>query len=376
MSMELDTKIKYVNNLKNVINDKRLNELSEDKFTFEKNKMGGSSDGYKVSILIEGNVESYIYKKFNYGGGQNLENRKKENLCLYTMGQLGLGPKVIFYNEEFRVEEFLETRPIKCYEINYPNVRKNLAYTLGRIHSIKDIGIPKIEFLDNILNNVDIIEGFKKNLDISKYTDLKEKETIKLAQNILNKDLSQIRELTKDFSKVLSNNDVWVGNILISHDLTKVYYIDYEMVAYNFRGYDLGKLILETMYEREEDRPAYKLNRDYFPSNDEIVEYIIYYDYGFFKSQTLDGKVKSIEEVDKEIAFDRANHPEKIDEILKSLRNELNVGMMVCGWYMGLLGIYLAFYTSFGIDFMQFARDGLDIYYHYKDVVEGTKVKS
>jgi len=144
-----------------------------------------------------------------------------------------------------------------------------------------------------------------------------------------------IRRTISGFDRVFSHNDIWTGNIIvkdISHD---VVFVDYEVMDYNFAGYDIGKLLMEFLYDRHPSNPSYVL-KDFkdFLSEDDMNDFIKHYFITYY------GRGRDIKNVLDENEFNtiwdelyKDHTKEDIDSKLEKLRNEVRVGIMIAGWY-------------------------------------------
>mmetsp|Transcript_38389 Transcript_38389/g.34191 ORF Transcript_38389/g.34191 Transcript_38389/m.34191 type:complete len:101 (+) Transcript_38389:671-973(+) len=77
---------------------------------------------------------------------------------------------------------------------------------------------------------------------------------------------------------VFSHNDLLQGNVLIRKDDDGIILIDYEYAAYNFRGYDIGNMFRESLFDYNHPEPPYfKVYPEYYPSDEELKEFLRYY---------------------------------------------------------------------------------------------------
>ena len=115
------------------------------------------------------------------------------------------------------------------------------------------------------------------------------------------------------------------------------------VTGYNFKGYDIGKLLLETMYERQETNPSYTFNEANFPSKDDIYDfigfYLLAYNYNGENKNLLQINLKndlSIHEQEYNLSISQNEKDELYEEII--------VGMMISGYYWTVIGIKLGTY--------------------------------
>jgi hypothetical protein len=87
--------------------------------------MSGMSNAcYRVECeKLEQNPKPLLYKKFEC----KVINKQVEALIFKTMSDSGLGPKYIYQTDEYRIEEFLDARPISIWEMRNPIFLTSIA---------------------------------------------------------------------------------------------------------------------------------------------------------------------------------------------------------------------------------------------------------
>jgi len=349
------------------------NTLNINEIKFEKMAFGLTSQNYKV-FITEKNIEpkTLLIRKFGLhsSSGCDREMREKEIVFFDLFSQMKIGPKTYGHNLDYRVEEFINSRVIKSYEINNTKVRKSLAISLGLINSFKiDKVIDNTSFIEDFISQKQSIDACLYNVNLTTYT--QERAThMKNMKYLIEKDeIEFIKRVIPKDRFVLSHNDIWVGNILIE-ETGRVTIIDYERIAYNFQGYDLGKLILETMFERLPDSPQHEINEKYFPTKDEIIEFCEYYLIGFRlnKAKDLDrdkAEKYTKEELIKMVYEDEKEFMQEREQLIK----DTYLGMMIAGYFMAFLGLLIGPTDRYQMDFVKFGIDGHNIYLKYKQML-------
>ncbi|CAF0967085.1 unnamed protein product, partial [Didymodactylos carnosus] len=133
-----------------------------------------------------------------------------------------------------------------------------------------------------------------------------------------------------------------------------VMFIDYEDMDFNFPGYDIGKLMLQTLYEQVTNNLAYKLKSfDHFPSDEDLLDFIqVYLSSRYHRSLNKDLEFQSIQtEQEKEI---------------EQLLEQVKIGAMIAGYYSALFGMRVGRNPNIHFDFVQFAIDGFKVYEEFK----------
>eukprot|EP01119_Soliformovum_irregulare_P021979 TRINITY_DN7417_c0_g1_i1.p1 TRINITY_DN7417_c0_g1~~TRINITY_DN7417_c0_g1_i1.p1 ORF type:complete len:323 (-),score=72.51 TRINITY_DN7417_c0_g1_i1:104-1072(-) len=287
-----------------------------------------------------------------------MTSSEKEAIAFKAMSDARLGPSLLASNGEWRAEEYIPSRVMKCTEINQEPYRRNLAIKLGLLH-----GLPCPHPKDNdgyiyrAMNSY-LEQCRRANTITDKWTQDQKKMIEETDAVFSTEEQEFVSKIIAPFPLVTSHNDVWVGNILIKNDSSDVVFLDYEVIDYNFAGYDIGKLMLEVLYERDPKKPMYNfLPFDLLPSDDDIRAFIRYYLAARDGSITIDSDDAQIEEAATRI------QSASIETLLK----EVKIGIMVAGYYSALLGQACAVgLPPSDFDFVKFAHDGGRAYFYIK----------
>jgi thiamine kinase-like enzyme len=329
--------------------------------------LGVSSIVYKVEIdsSFSNNTAEpkiFVYRKFKLDRQYKRHSAEKENQIYEEMAKIGVGPQYYGGSESFRIEEFLDTRIIKSYEINLPELRRRLAIKMCMFHKAKIEIESKEGHIELFLKNERMQGLIKENLYSEDYKLDQMEEVKKLRYLYEEEERTWLLSILPKDKYVLSHNDIWVGNILLDENQKHLYLIDFEMVAYNFPGYDVGKLLLEPMSERE---PSLKINMRYdlMPIEEEIKDFARFY------LNTLNIKDEVLSQKDMDLLvekFSSESISEDEEEKINIFLREIYLGMMVSGYYMAMLGMFCAKFQT-ELDFLKFAVDGHLIYLKYKE---------
>lgn len=302
---------------------------------------GVSNMVYLINIIKEDKNEKLVAKIYLKSELlENLNSRNKENYISKILSDKKLGPKILFCNDNIRIEEYLTGRDIYCSELKDESLIKKIAYKLGKIHSLKIDSTINNNFIEEIFTNKSMIDTFYENLKPDIYEQMNDKEFIIEIKDLL-KSKDDLFKLFDNFDKVLCHNDIWVGNIFLTKE--DIFFVDFQMTSLNFRGYDIGKLLIEPMYVRDSSGRNYKLDKNNFPSIDDIKFFLHHYFISYMEDSS---NINSID----------------FEKIINDFILEVEIGILMSGYYSCFLGIYLAREKNFGLDFLQFAKDGFYIY--------------
>lgn len=343
-------------------------DVSLDDVKFTKMQFGHSSDTYKVEAPYEMKIIFRKFKSHNHGY-VDYNSKDKLNLMFKQLSEEGLAPKLFYYDNFCRIEEYIDSRVILSVEINDTQIRKKLAIRLGYFNSFPKYDNKGTGFFIDFLNE-EIISNFSKSAtSVSEdFTSVEREEFGKLVYLGNKAEVDFIKKLCNERQQVFSHNDIWCGNILNMSDGKDVMFIDYEKVGVNFLGYDIGKLILETIYTRKEDSPEFDINYFLFPLEEDIKDFLRYYLVAFNHRRL---KITQHEEILNSLEYYEnilyKNEKEK-EETLTKLLKDTYVGMLVSCFYMTFMGVLIS-KTITTMDFVKFAIESHKHYLNFKEII-------
>lgn len=280
------------------------------------------------------------------------------------MGEMGLGPKCYFQDLKFRIEEYLPSRLLTAPEVNMKEFRRKLAIKLGGIHSLQPALAMdnKKGYIINILDTPKYMKACRDNCLVSDIYTEEEKKAVDDMKYLFEEPIVEyVRNKISKLPIVFSHNDIWVGNILVLEKTNDVVILDYEVMDWNFPGYDIGKLILEKHYVRHPTLPTYELlPLEEFPSDEDIIDFIKYY---------LVGRNGGREVVEGDI-LSKYYSKEEADKEIQNLLQQTKLGVVISGWYCAHLGMRLGKFFAPPFDFIKFAKDGNTVFRHFKALLD------
>lgn len=349
---------------------KTLEDIQVDKISF-----GMGSYVFKVSDKSN-LLEPILYRKYIKDKPQ--EKINTENLVFQTMSDIGVSPKLYGFTDDVRIEEFISSRVIESNELNETDIRRRSAIKLAKFHNIKSqLILDKFtsDFITGILNHTFYVGRFNENVDKTEIYSNYELEYVNKIKQLLSEEEKKFiySSYKNKYEMIFSHNDIWVGNILINEKVRDILFIDYEMINYNFAGYDVGKLLLEPMYKRRPGGPEYDLIEEYMPNESAILDFIRFYliarkDNNFEYSEGIEQNLEKYES-------DLYSSEEEKEMKMKEFFNEVQVGMMLSGYYSAVLGLMIGKNESMPMDFIKFAIDGYNIYNKYKSHLNNSTKK-
>eukprot|EP01118_Nematostelium_gracile_P016540 TRINITY_DN6871_c0_g1_i1.p1 TRINITY_DN6871_c0_g1~~TRINITY_DN6871_c0_g1_i1.p1 ORF type:complete len:359 (+),score=103.19 TRINITY_DN6871_c0_g1_i1:34-1110(+) len=330
-------------------------DLKDEDIQFHQYHSGMSRGTFRVSSKIPSvSPNPIILRKFR-GNPQpdELENFQR-------MSDSNIGPKLFVpFDPQFglRIEQYFEHRVMKHYEINQKKYRRQLANRLALFHALKiEAEKPRRSYIDTALERW--LKGARDNCEKGQ-TEEHKQISKNLAYLFSDEEIGFVQKTIEKMPLVWSHNDIWTGNLLITLPEEQVLLVDYEVSNFNFRGYDIGKLLMEVLYQRHEGKTTYDfLSFEHLPSKEDTVDFLKAY------IVTANGyTIKNYEDDNElEVAFQSISDRE---DQMKELLREVDVGIMIAGFYSALLGMWVGTNIT-ALDFYVFARDGESAYSEFK----------
>lgn len=179
------------------------------------------------------NINYEIEKK--YFVRISTSKKKHEHEILDKVQQLGLCPKLYYYDDETgdMVSEYIEGTILKYDERNNNEILTNIASSLKTLHK------EKVDFTFNPVEQI-----------YSMYEIIKKQKEFKFYNNCVVA-MKKILEKYKEPSDLsLCHNDITAGNIIITKE--KVFLIDFEFSAMNDIYYDIAGFCCMLSDEKKE----------------------------------------------------------------------------------------------------------------------------
>lgn len=283
-----------------------------------------------------------------------------ETKMFLMMGDAGLGAKCYGYSPKYRLEQYFPSRVMKAPEINEKGFRRHLAIKLAGIHNLQPSFVEnKKGYIINILDNPEFMKTCRANcLDLDILNEEEKVAVNEMKYLFEDPETDFVRKMISEIPVVFSHNDIWVGNLLVLDNSDDIVYLDYEVMDYNFPGYDIGKLLLEVLYVRHPTLPTYELRPfSDLPSEEDTLDFLKYY---------LAGRNGAKEVLEGDILAPYYKTKEEADKALAEMLQQTRLGIMIAGWYCAHLGMRLGKRFSSVLNFIKFAEDGHTVYKHFK----------
>jgi len=223
---------------------------------------------YVAKVVNNYTKDHYVIKVYNKSSKVNHE---LEHAVIDKLSKVGLHPEVVCFNENFRVEKFIERAAINIFQLRAIPKLLRVVELIASLHSNLQLKNQILPFIEDekpfVLSINDCwLRTFQELYPLIQETlkDTKYETFSNSLGYLLTEDFEALFKslIPKTSEIVLSHNDVSAANLMQSKD-SEMYLIDYEYCKLNFRGYDLAVLIedITTDYDHL-DYPNFKIHHE------------------------------------------------------------------------------------------------------------------
>jgi len=314
---------------------------------------------YKVTAKKEGCENSPLILR-HFCGLEGIVDSEKERRVFNKMSKTGFGPKCYAHDHDIRLEQFIPSRCIKPNEYKQKTMRRKLARTMAAMNKLD---VPKIENESLFVLLLEDKNYFKEYSDKCNQ-DIYSEEEKKIIEEVKNATSQQEQDFIKSILPrehvTFSHNDLLQGNVLINQENNDVIFIDYEYAAYNFRGYDIGNMFRESMFDYSyPEKPYFKVVESNFPNDEELHDFLRYYIvFTDLKQEEQERVAEGLINNDDamrthlESHYDRADLKAREDELYR----ETQIGIMLSSYYWLVWGVKMAKTVENKFDYLEFVR--------------------
>lgn len=209
-----------------------------------------SNQNIKPNKLI---VRFYGGNEYSWGKDilfDTVFGRELEQKVSLAASDMKIGPKVYFASDEYRIEEFIESRPCTFEDYSNMEIQIEFARNLARFHCMidrKEFEKFKNNEKANLFTHAKSTLTDLKELWIKICTVASEKYNYSGKESDLMDELNLMESISKklQLKQVLINWDLNPMNILLRKEVTnedqlKTVLVDYEYAHCNIRAFDIG----------------------------------------------------------------------------------------------------------------------------------------
>ena len=329
---------------------------------------------WKVSI--KDSTSSIIPKEVvfrRFGNNNGSMDRDTENRVFSELARLDVGPNCYGYNNKYRIEQFFNAREIKADTIYNTKTHRYIARSLATMHQCEFDIEKKPVILKMLSPEKHLVGDFEKKIaDTSKFTPEELKMIDEIKQLISPTEteflLSNIRRIQP--LVVFSHNDLHSGNILKHKDNEEYFFIDFEYSHYNYRGFDIANLLVESMMDYSYDKPPYyTIVESKYPDRDVARDFLDYYAFFTVTMSKLDHAESEKLLNDKALLqkkIEELGLKELVDELVAKLQKEVEFCSLLTNYHWVLWAIIYSKNPDIKFDYVLYAYERLRLYRNEK----------
>mmetsp|Transcript_1084 Transcript_1084/g.2227 ORF Transcript_1084/g.2227 Transcript_1084/m.2227 type:complete len:396 (-) Transcript_1084:325-1512(-) len=224
-----------------------------------------------ILYLISKSSENKFILRLYGRGTSDFIDRGVENIVFSKLSELNIGPTFHGRFANGRVEGFLPAIALESDQMKDCHIYPKIATSIAKLHSLE---IPEIKSADWLWNKIrgflKLARGSDESPLVGKMQDQLDwlQEFVLLHSNTSTGTNNDADAKGREFAlqEVLCHNDLLCGNVLYQEPIPqqnpqggKVFLIDYEYAAYNYRAFDLANHFSEHCgfeYDYEKTLPA------------------------------------------------------------------------------------------------------------------------
>lgn len=209
-----------------------------------------------IRCRVPVNPPAVLYRRLEDKNNAILDFDTEKSVFL-ALAENGIAAHCYYYDRTCRVEEFYRGRTLLPADLFKPDVLRQIADRLYRLHQLTPEGLPQRPFFDLMFEKWgglarQVLEG---NLDIFPQNEAALCESLR---ELYSPDtLSMVKRCLPDNDELtFCHNDTYHGNIM-KLDSGEVRLLDFEFSCLNYRAYDFSNLFAETVMRHEQAEYPY-----------------------------------------------------------------------------------------------------------------------
>lgn len=322
---------------------------------------------YKVDCKIN-NVRPLLAKRFGQGYLQELLDRDIDNAVSQFYGNQGVGPRVFYFSESHRIEEFVESTVFTAEDMANPKSRNFLAYYIAKLHSSTPPCLPQGSLFSRIRSNdIKLISLCLKSVESKRpqFTQEEEKKVNEILSLVSEEELEWLEAHTSKYNNELvgSHNDFLNGNILKLPN-NQILLIDFEYSTFNLKMYDIANFITESLFDYDyQEFPYFQYYPEKRDSDEKVVEMMEYY--LLFSKLQKDITVERAQELvdNKQLAREQLvgiyGSEDGLSKEISRYLDQLHIGYLLSHFYWSVWALVMCKNPNINFGYIEFAHDRL-----------------
>ncbi|KAL4504469.1 hypothetical protein ABPG72_009915 [Tetrahymena utriculariae] len=291
-------------------------------------------------------------------------NRNDETIVYQAVADVGLGPKMLGYDNDIRVEEFLYSNVLKQEQMNTPLYRRKVAITLAEFHQIEIKEITRQPMLKQVYTDPSIIGAVEEKINKTElFTQeelglIEEMRRVWFSRSEHDLILSFFPEDTNQEQILFCHNDLLANNVLILNNDNSLRFIDFEYSHYNVRSFDIGNYFNESQYDYNvSEEPYFKIAKEPLTEQD-YKDFINHYVLGFLLSKNKipfnKHQLATDEDYFKQL-LTQVDNQSYLKQTKSILEQELLLGICLSHFYWGIWALHMSKDPNICFNYVKFS---------------------
>ncbi|UCH41038.1 MAG: phosphotransferase [Gammaproteobacteria bacterium] len=232
-------------------------QLASEDFDFDDPK-GFSSFTMGIRCREPVNPPAVLYRRLE-GKENAILDFETEKSVFLTLGENGIAATCHFYDRSCRIEQFYQGRTLRPADLFEPDILRQIAEQLYRLHQLRPRGLPQKPFFDMMHEKwgrlaKQVLEG-----DLGVFPDSEAAMCASLRELYSPDTLAMVKHCLPDDELTFCHNDSYHGNIM-KLDSGEIKLLDFEFSCLNYRAYDFSNLFAETvMQHKQAEYPYFRI---------------------------------------------------------------------------------------------------------------------
>ncbi|KAK9100796.1 hypothetical protein Scep_024226 [Stephania cephalantha] len=163
-------------------------------------------------------------------------DRERELKAIKYLSAAGFGAKLLGLFENGMTQSFINARTLTPSDMSNPKLAAQIAIQLCKFHQVEIPGSREPQLWNDIFK-------FLARASVLQFDDSEKQGRYEMISfEEVHDAVTHLKDLTDllDAPVVFAHNDLLAGNLMLSEDEEKLYFIDFEYGSFSYRGYDIA----------------------------------------------------------------------------------------------------------------------------------------
>ena len=209
--------------------------------------------GIRTTKAVQPNA--ILYRRLE-GKDNAILNYETEKQVFLTLGAHGIAPHCHYYDRTCRIEAFYQGRTLVADDLFEPEVLRQIANQLYRLHRLIPANLPKETFFDMLHHKWGRLARHVLENKIAAFPANEQAMCEQLREIYSPETLEMVKRCMPDGELTFCHNDTYHGNIM-KLDSGEIKLLDFEFSCLNNRAYDFSNLFAETVMRHQQKAYPY-----------------------------------------------------------------------------------------------------------------------